>query len=64
MVYVEHKKEVINKDPEDIKLIGIVRGIKSIAVLSNNKVFKILHLREFKVRIETFASPSDSVTVK
>jgi len=41
-------KEVIKK--EDVKVLGIDRGIKNIAVLSDNTFFNSRHLREVKGR--------------
>ncbi|MGC8692247.1 MAG: transposase, partial [Thermoplasmata archaeon] len=43
-------KEVIKK--EDVKVLGIDRGIKNIAVLSNNIFFNSKHLREVKGRYQ------------
>ncbi|MGC8585845.1 MAG: transposase, partial [Thermoplasmata archaeon] len=43
-------KEVIKK--EDVKVLGIDRGIKNIAVLSNNIFFNSRHLREVKGRYQ------------
>jgi len=43
-------KEVIKK--EDVKLSGIDRFIKNIAVLSNNIFFSSKHLREVKERYQ------------
>jgi len=46
------EKEVIKKEPENIKVIGIDGGIKNIAVLSNNVFFNSKHLREVKGRYQ------------
>jgi IS605 OrfB family transposase len=43
-------KEVVKK--EDVKVLGIDRGIKNIAVLSNNMFFNSKHLREVKGRYQ------------
>jgi len=43
-------KEVMKK--EDVKILGIDRGIKNIAVLSNNMFFNSKHLREVKGRYQ------------
>jgi putative transposase len=43
-------KEVIKK--EDVKVLGMDRGIKNIAVLSNNMFFNSKHLREVKGRYQ------------
>ena len=43
-------KEVMKK--EDVKVVGIDRGIKNIAVLSNNIFFNSRHLREVKGRYQ------------
>ncbi|PYB67453.1 hypothetical protein DMB44_09140, partial [Thermoplasma sp. Kam2015] len=43
-------KEVIKK--ENVKVLGIDRGIKNIAVLSNNTFFNSRHLREVKGRYQ------------
>jgi IS605 OrfB family transposase len=51
MVQVEiSDKEVVKK--EDVKVVGIDRGIKNIAVLSNNMFFNSKHLREVKGRYQ------------
>jgi len=51
MVQVNIKdKEVIRK--EDAKVLGIDRGIKNIAVLSNNIFFNNKHVRELKGRYQ------------
>ncbi|MGC8647079.1 MAG: RNA-guided endonuclease InsQ/TnpB family protein, partial [Thermoplasmata archaeon] len=41
-------KDVMKK--EEVKVLGIDRGIKNIAVLSNNIFFNSKHLREVKER--------------
>ncbi|MGC9138886.1 MAG: transposase, partial [Thermoplasmata archaeon] len=43
-------KEVMKK--EDVRVLGIDRGIKNIAVLSNNMFFNSRHLREVKGRYQ------------
>jgi len=43
-------KEVVKK--EDVKVLGIDRGVKNIAVLSNNLFFNSKHLREVKGRYQ------------
>jgi transposase len=43
-------KEVMKKD--DVKVLGIDRSIKNIAVLSNNMFFNSRHLREVKGRYQ------------
>ena len=43
-------KEVVKK--EDVKVLGIDRGVKNIAVLSNNVFFNSKHLREVKGRYQ------------
>jgi len=43
-------KEVMKK--EDVKVLGIDRGVKNIAVLSNNMFFNSKHLREVKGRYQ------------
>jgi IS605 OrfB family transposase len=43
-------KEVVKK--EEVKVLGIDRGIKNIAVLSNNVFFNSKHLREVKGRYQ------------
>ena len=51
MVQVEVDKEVENKaEIKDVKVLGIDRGIKNIAVLSNNKFFNSAHLKDVKGR--------------
>jgi putative transposase len=51
MIQVEMPdKEVVKK--QDVNVIGIDRGIKNIAVLSNNTFFNSKHLREVKGRYQ------------
>ena len=51
MVQVEVDKEVENRaEVKDVKVVGIDRGIKNIAVLSNNKFFNTGHLKDVKGR--------------
>ena len=49
MVQVEvERKTVKKKDVKDLKVTGIYRGIKNIAVLSNNTFFNSKHLKDVK----------------
>ena len=53
MVQVEVDKEVEKKaETRDVKVVGIDRGIKNIAVLSNNQFFNSAHLKDIKGKYE------------
>ncbi len=53
MVQVEVDKGVENKaETRDVKVVGIDRGIKNIAVLSNNQFFNSAHLKDIKGKYE------------
>ncbi len=53
MVQVEVDKEVEKKaETRDVKVVGIDRGIKNIAVLSNNQFFNSAHLKDIKGKNE------------